>query len=94
MAVALFDAQGCLTAGAFARIAAAPPGAAPSELAAHLASCGRCQRRLLATAMRASGAPTPRRERPPMWRTIVAVIACLLAVMAVMITMQFLSAGR
>jgi hypothetical protein len=94
MAAALFDAQGCLNAAAFARIAAAPPGAAPPELASHLASCGRCQRRLLATAMRASGAPTPRRERPPMWRTIVAVIACLLAVVAAMITMQFLGAGR
>lgn len=94
MAAAFFDAQGCLTAGAFARIAASPPGAAPSELAAHLASCGRCQRRLLATAMRASGAPTPRRERPPMWRTVAVVMACLLLVMVAMITMQFLSAGR
>ena len=94
MAAALFDAQGCLTAGAFARIAAAPPGAAPSELAAHLASCGRCQRRLLATAMGPLASPAPRRERPPLWRTVVAVIACLLLVMIAMIMMQYLTARR
>jgi hypothetical protein len=93
MAAALFDAQGCLTAGAFARIAAAPPGAAPSELATHLASCARCQRRLLATAM-GPRAPTPRRQKPPVWRTVVAVIACLLLVIVAMITMRLLTAGR
>jgi hypothetical protein len=94
MAAALFDAQGCLTAGAFARIAAAPPGAAPSELALHLGSCARCQRRLLATAMGAAGAPAPRRQRPPVWRTVVAVIACLLLVMIAVVMMQFIAARR
>ena len=94
MAAALFDAQGCLTPAAFAAIAAAPPGAAPAELAAHLASCARCQRRLLAKAMGAAAPRGPRRERPPLWRTVVAVIASLVLVLIAMLMMQFLAAGR
>jgi hypothetical protein len=94
MPAALFDSQGCLTSGAFARIATAPPGGAPSELASHLASCSRCQKRLLASAMGPAGAPRPRRERPPLWRTAVAVIACLLLVMVAMVMLQVVAGGR
>jgi hypothetical protein len=94
MAAALTDAQGCLTQAGFARIAAAPPGAAPPELAAHLAGCPRCQRRLLATAVGPSAATGPRRERPPVWRTVVAVVACVLLVLIAMVTMQMLAARR
>jgi hypothetical protein len=94
MAAALFDTQGCLTPAAFAAIAAAPPGAAPAELAAHLAGCARCQRRLLAKAMGATGPRGPRRERPPVWRTVVAVIASLLLVGIAMLVLQILTAGR
>jgi hypothetical protein len=88
-----FDAQGCLTAEAFARIAAAPPGRAPAELAAHLASCVRCQRRLLAAAASPSGVPAPRRERPPVWRTAVAVLACVLLVIVALLMLRFLAAA-
>jgi hypothetical protein len=42
--------------------------------------------------MGAAGAPVRRRQSPPVWRTVVAVIACLLLVMIAMITMQFLTA--
>jgi hypothetical protein len=90
MAAALFDAQGCLSPQGFAQISAAPPGQVPAELAAHLAGCMRCQRRLLAMAMPSSG-PT-RRERPPLWRTGVVVVVCLLLVMMAMMLMQILNA--
>ena len=81
---ALFDAQGCLSPQGFAQISAAPPGQVPAELAAHLAGCMRCQRRLLAAALPSSG---PRRERPPLWRTAAVVVVCLLLVlMAMMLT--------
>jgi hypothetical protein len=86
---ALFDAQGCLSPRGFARISAAPPGQVPAELAVHLAGCMRCQRRLLAAAMPSSG--STRRERPPLWRTGVAVVVCVLLVMMAMMLMQFLN---
>jgi hypothetical protein len=94
MAGALFDGQGCLTPAAFAAIAAAPPGAAPPELAAHLAGCARCQRRLLAKAMGTTGPRGPRRERPPVWRTVVVVFAGVVLVGIAMLVVQVLTAGR
>jgi hypothetical protein len=95
MAAALFDGQGCLTPAAFAAIAAAPPGAAPAELAAHLAGCARCQRRLLAKALGPAAAPRgPRRERPPLWRTAVAIFAILILVGIVMMVAQALMPSR
>ena len=84
MASTLFDAQGCLSPDGFAQISAAPPGEVPGELAAHLAGCLRCQRRLLTAALPPSG---PRREKPPLWRTgVVVVVIVLLAVLAMMLT--------
>ena len=87
MASPLFDAQGCLTTEAFASIAAAPPGRAPAELAAHLASCVRCQRRLLASSSPA-GESSVRRERPPLWRTAIVVAACLVLVVIALILLR------
>jgi len=89
-----FDAQGCLTAEAFARIAAAPPGRAPAELAAHLASCVRCQRRLLASASASpSRAAAARRPPPPVWRTAVVVAACVVLVVIALILLRTLTAS-
>jgi hypothetical protein len=89
MAAALFDAQGCLSPQGFAQISAAPPGQVPAELAAHLAGCMRCQRRLLAAALPSSG--STRRERPPLWRTGVAVLVCLLLVVMAMMLMRIVN---
>jgi hypothetical protein len=89
MAAALFDAQGCLSPQGFAQISAAPPGQAPPELAAHLAGCMRCQRRLLATALPSSG---PRRERPPVWRTALVIVVCLGLVLLAMTLTRILNA--
>jgi hypothetical protein len=91
MAAALFDADGCLSPQGFARISAAPPGRAPAELAAHLAGCARCQRRLLLAAL-PSSSPSPRRPPPPLWRTGVVVVVCLLLVMIAMALTQVLKA--
>jgi hypothetical protein len=82
--VSSFDAQGCLTPQGFAEISAAPPGRAPAELAAHLAACPRCQRRLLAEALPPAGVPGRRYERPPVWRTVLVVVVCLLLVLMAM----------
>jgi hypothetical protein len=90
MAAALFDAQGCLSPQGFAQISVAPPGQVPAELAAHLAGCMRCQRRLLAAALPSSG--STRRERPPLWRTGVAVLVCLLLVVMAMMLMRIVNA--
>jgi len=91
MAAALFDADGCLSPRGFAQISAAPPGRAPAELAAHLAGCARCQRRLLVAAL-PSSSPSPRRPPPPLWRTGVAVVVCLLLVLIAMVLTQVLKA--
>jgi hypothetical protein len=89
LASSLFDAQGCLTAEGFARLEASPPGRAPADLAAHLASCVRCQRRLLAAS---SPAPSSvRREPPPLWRTAIVVAACIVLVVIAMILMRNLA---
>src|SRR6185369_16981682 len=47
MSGAWFDARGCLAAEGVSAIRDAPPGAAPEELAGHVAGCARCQQRLL-----------------------------------------------
>ena len=54
---------GVCTIGSFRALQSAPPGQAPTEIAAHLASCGACQQKLLV-----ASAPGPRRvsKRKPM----------------------------
>jgi hypothetical protein len=90
---AFFDAQGCLTPEGFARIAAAPPGGAPAELAAHLAACPRCQRRLLAMGAPPKATPGRRREPPPLWRTVVAVVGAILLVLMALTMMRLVTGG-
>jgi len=43
----LLDPRGCLTPAGVRAVLAAPPGQAPTDLAAHIAACHRCQQRLL-----------------------------------------------
>jgi hypothetical protein len=54
----LLDARGCLTEAGLTALAGAAPGAAPPELAQHVASCARCQELWLRSAR-----PEPRRMR-------------------------------
>jgi hypothetical protein len=74
-----FDARGCLTPAGLARLAAAPPGRAPEALASHLATCGRCQDRMLAR-LRPAGERRVAR-RPPLWRALVVVVALIVLVL-------------
>jgi hypothetical protein len=53
----LLDARGCLTDAGLTALAGATPGAAPPELARHVASCARCQELWLRSAR-----PEPRRK--------------------------------
>lgn len=81
----------CLTDAEMATIASAPPGQAPPEAAAHLAGCARCQRRLLALSGEVAAAPAGRpATRPPVWRTVVAVLFMLIAVLTALYGMSWL----
>jgi hypothetical protein len=85
-------APGCLSDAALAALAAAPPGQGPADAAAHLAACPRCQRRFLARAGEVPHAPRANKaERPPLWRTAVAVVAILLAVLTAMFAISRLA---
>ena len=92
----LTDHHGCLTEAGFAALDAAPPGQGPTEAAAHLTSCARCQRRFLARGGIDKGGirATPTKAvAPPLWRTGVMVLAVLLLVVVAMIGFRMLTAG-
>jgi hypothetical protein len=74
-APALQDARGCLTPRGFAALERAPPGAAPAELAGHLAGCGHCQQRWLATL--SAGRTAKRRSPGSMWRNLLFLVGAL-----------------
>ena len=79
----LVDPQGCLTPAGFARLADAAPGAAPPELATHVAACSRCQRRLLAGPDAGFQPTAGRKEAPPRWRILIVLAAVItLAIIA------------
>jgi hypothetical protein len=80
---ALLDARGCLTTAGLAALAGAPVGRAPSDLAAHLAGCPRCQQRMLSEGTGAR-TPGPRRE-PRLWLGLAVGLAALLLSMAALI---------
>ena len=68
----------------------APPGRAPSEVAAHLAGCGRCQQRLL-SGLRAPGAAPPARRGaagPRLVWLAVLVLGALFALLAGLLAMR------
>lgn len=61
------DAKGCLTPAGLRAVTDAPLGQAPHDLARHLASCERCQTRLLSGGRR-SGASEPPGRLPSLTR--------------------------
>ncbi len=85
MPPSLVDRQGHLTPAGLAALTSAPPGKAPKELAAHVASCASCQERILAGS--AAGA-RERRPPPPPWRIWVVLGAGLLLLVSVLVTIQ------
>ena len=70
MSAPLRGARGCLSEAGLALLKQSPPGQAPAELAQHVASCGRCQDRLLAVDL-GPEAGRARRRPPPLWRVFV-----------------------
>lgn len=80
--MSLLDRSGCLSEAGLAAVTAAVPGQIPSDVAAHLAACARCQERVLS-----GGAPRPSRKgvlaAPPSLGRIVVLMA--LAVLSIII---------
>jgi hypothetical protein len=87
----LLDPRGCLTPAGLAALAQAPPGRAPEALATHLASCASCQDRMLARLR----PPGERRvvSRPPLWRTVIVVVALIAMVLMALSLASRFSAG-
>jgi hypothetical protein len=83
---ALLDQRGCLTPAGLAALARAPIGRGPAELAAHLASCARCQERMLASGAGPRPAPSsaPRRK-PRLWLGLLLAAAALVLALAALI---------
>jgi hypothetical protein len=90
----LRDARGCLTDAGWAALAGAVPGAAPPELAQHVASCARCQELWLKSTV-----PETRRPRPTpaetsrrRWGMLAIVLGVLLfALVALVVTLQYVA---
>jgi len=91
----LQDAHGCLTAAGLAAFQAAAPGAAPRELAVHVAGCARCQQKLLETATANDplkrGKGKARAVAPSLGRTIVLGVMVLVAILFFLITLRQLT---
>jgi hypothetical protein len=83
----LLDAKGCLTDAGQAALESARPGQAPPELAAHVASCSRCQTRLLAGG-RLALAMRIRKAPPPRWRLLAVLAAAVLLVLTAYATLS------
>jgi hypothetical protein len=86
----LLDARGCLTDQGVAALAKAQVGKAPTELAAHLAGCARCQDRLLAVERTAVESGKSRPKRPYQNLLLFGVIL-LLTIVMLGITLSVLS---
>jgi hypothetical protein len=95
----LVDARGCLTPAGMAALRRAPVGQAPVELARHLASCARCQARLLAVGAGGDRRPGGRPARPEgagapgrLWRPMVFIVAALALALGALALMSLLRA--
>jgi hypothetical protein len=92
---ALVDGRGCLTPAGVAAFRSAPVGAAPPELALHLASCARCQERMLAAeaaAGRRRGDLPPAKAQP--MRTLYLLLAVLLTGAALLLSTYWMLRDR
>ncbi len=91
----LQDQGGCLTAAGLSVLRAAAAGQAPQALAAHLAGCARCQKRVLAVdAPRPTAGPrTARAVVPSLGRTLFLAAVLLAAIVAMLATLRHLAGG-
>jgi hypothetical protein len=87
---ALIDARGCLTDAGIAALRTAVPGRAPADLSAHLASCARCQERLLALDAPTHRKPGVAAKAPSLGRTLFLMALVLFAVLLALASMRHL----
>lgn len=92
MTAPLRDARGCLTEGGLVALERAPVGRAPADLVAHVASCARCQDRMLHRSAGAEGR-RGKAEPPPPWRIWVVLGAALLMLLSALMAARWLG-GR
>jgi hypothetical protein len=69
-----FDGRGCLSLSGIAALRAAPIGAAPPELAGHLASCSHCQEQMLAAEIGERRAAKGSAQKPQPMRTVMLLL--------------------
>jgi hypothetical protein len=81
---------GCLSEQEIASLQVAVPGQAPEALARHLASCERCQARVLFGSQRPPGRRRPLPEPPTLGRTLLYSALVLAAVAAFLWTLRML----
>ena len=88
-AQSLIDGRGCLTEAGLAALRNAPPGRAAPELASHVASCPRCQERVLAidAPLHARGKKT---AAPSLGRTLLLMGVILVVIVLALATMRHL----
>jgi len=94
MSDAISGRSRCLTEAEIEAVRAAPPGQAPADLATHLASCERCQERVLFAGEprpARSGRPAPKLPTPTRALFFLALMAA--AMVAFFYTLRLL-AGR
>lgn len=87
--MSLLDASGCLSPAGIAAVGAAVPGQIPAEVASHLASCPRCQERLLT-----GGVPRPARKAasPPSLKRVFLLLGLIvLSILAFLWTLRQLT---
>lgn len=89
MTQAFLDSRGCLTEAGFVVLEGAAPGRAPAEVVAHLGRCARCQERTLARSAGLSpDAPRVKKQAPPLWRTVVVLVAALVLLVSVLMMLR------
>ena len=74
-----------MTDSGIGALARATVGNAPADLAAHVASCVRCQERLLASG-EGRADRRERKEPPPRWRIWVVLGAVVLLLLSILVT--------
>lgn len=87
------DSRGCLSPAGIAAMAEFAPGQAPPELARHLATCARCQERMLL-----AGGTRRRGRRPPallpsLGRAVLLIVLLLAAIGVFLLTLRRLAGG-
>jgi hypothetical protein len=81
----------CLTDAEIASLSDVPPGAAPGELAQHLAGCERCQSRALFGAVRKPGLTREPPQLPSLGRALALLAMVILAIAFFFWTLRQLS---